>query len=54
VVGSDRVMFAADFPYVPTRGGGARAFLAEAELTDNVRDKIASGTWDQIRAEIRR
>ncbi|MGA5539554.1 amidohydrolase family protein [Mycolicibacterium nivoides] len=54
VVGDDRVMFAADFPYVPTSSGAARNFLTQAELTEDVRDKIATGTWDRIRAEIRR
>ncbi len=38
VVGDDRVMFAADFPYVPTSSGAARNFLTQAELTDDVRD----------------
>jgi uncharacterized protein len=54
VVGTDRVMFAADYPYAPTDGGVARRFLDEADLTDGDREKIASGNWAQLCAAIRR
>ncbi len=54
VVGSDRIMFAADYPYVPTDGGVARAFLDEADLSEQTRHDIASGTWDRLCAQIRR
>ncbi|MGV9801977.1 amidohydrolase family protein [Mycobacterium sp. NPDC003449] len=54
VVGVDRIMFATDYPYVQAPGGGARAFLAGAELDDADRDKIASGNWDRLCAAIRR
>jgi predicted TIM-barrel fold metal-dependent hydrolase len=52
VLGADRIMFAADYPFVPTDGGVARRFLEE--LDDGDRDKIASGNWDRLCAEIRR
>lgn len=52
VVGADRIMFAADYPFVPTGGGVARQFLEE--LDDGDRDKVASGNWDRLCAGIRR
>ena len=54
VVGSERLMFAADYPYVPTDGGAARTFLEQADLTDAQREAIASGNWERLRAGIRR
>ena len=54
IVGVDRLMFAADYPFVPTDGGLARSFLDEAGLDDADRDKIASGNWAQLCAAIRR
>jgi predicted TIM-barrel fold metal-dependent hydrolase len=52
VVGAERIMFAADYPFVPTGGGVARQFLGE--LDDGDRDKIASGNWDRLCEGIRR
>jgi uncharacterized protein len=54
VVGVDRIMFAADYPFAPTDGGGARRFLDDAGLGDADREKIASGNWAQLCASIRR
>jgi uncharacterized protein len=54
VVGTDRLLFAADYPYVPTGGGAARRFLDEAALSDEDRRMIASGNWDRLVAGIRR
>lgn len=54
VMGADRILFAADYPYVPAGDGAARRFLAEADLTDADRAKIASENWAQLRASIRR
>jgi predicted TIM-barrel fold metal-dependent hydrolase len=52
VIGADRIMFAADYPFVPTDGGVARRFLDE--LNDETRVKVASGNWDRLCAGIRR
>lgn len=52
VVGADRIMFAADYPFVPAGGGAARRFLEE--LDDGDRAKIASGNWDRLCEGIRR
>lgn len=54
VVGPERIMFAADYPFVPTDGGAARRFLDDADLTDAQREAIASGNWERLRAGIRR
>lgn len=54
VMGADRILFAADYPYVSADGGAARRFLAEAELTEADRAKIASENWAQLCASIRR
>jgi predicted TIM-barrel fold metal-dependent hydrolase len=54
VVGPERIMFAADYPFVPTDGGMARRFLDDADLTDAQREAIASGNWERLRAGIRR
>jgi uncharacterized protein len=54
VVGTERLMFAADYPYVPAGGGAARSFLDDADLSDTDRDAIAFGNWERLRANIRR
>ncbi|MBX7450213.1 amidohydrolase family protein [Mycolicibacterium sp. 3033] len=54
VVGVDRILFAADYPFVPTEGAAARRFLEESDLDDEGRDKIASGNWEKLRTGIRR
>ncbi|WP_245721311.1 amidohydrolase family protein [Nocardia pseudovaccinii] len=53
-VGVERVLFATDYPYVPDPPGGARGFLEGAELSEADREKIASGSWDQLCARIQR
>jgi predicted TIM-barrel fold metal-dependent hydrolase len=54
VVGADRLMFAADYPYAPTGDGAARRFLDQADLSDGDLQKVASGNWDRLCAQIRR
>lgn len=54
VVGVERIMFAADYPFVPTDGGVARGFLEQADLSDDDRTRIGSGNWAQLCAGIRR
>lgn len=50
VVGTDRIMFSTDYPYMPTSSGGAaRAFLEKSGTLDHeARDKIAHGNWEQL------
>lgn len=52
VIGAERIMFAADYPFVPTDGGVARQFLDVLDEADRV--QIASGNWDRMCAGIRR
>lgn len=54
VVGLDRILFSADYPFVPVTDAGARAFLDQAPLSDTDRAKIASGNWDRLCASLRR
>ncbi len=54
VVGIDRVMFATDHPFSNFTGSAARQFLTEADLSDADREKVASGNWERMRANILR
>lgn len=54
VVGPGRVLFATDYPYVMGPAGGSRRFLGEAEISDEDREKMASGNWERLCAGIRR
>jgi uncharacterized protein len=54
VVGAERIMFAADYPFIPTAGGAARHFLDAADVTEVQREAIASGNWERLRAGIQR
>ena len=56
LVGVERIMFATDYPFLVNEQepGSARRFLREADLTDDEREKIASGNWEKLCAGIRR
>ncbi|NWJ69541.1 amidohydrolase family protein [Pseudonocardia sp. ICBG1122] len=54
VVGIDRIMHATDYPFNGPHDFDARGFLADAPLSDDDRARVASGTWDRLRAGIRR
>ncbi len=54
VVGVERIMFAADYPFIATDGGLARGFLERAELSEADRARIGGGNWAQLCAGIRR
>jgi uncharacterized protein len=54
VVGVDRILFSTDYPYRFAPDRGARRFLQEADQTEAEREKIASGNWNRICADIRR
>ena len=54
VLGVERILFATDYPFVPCRDGAARRFLAEADLSEADRQKMASGNWERLCAGIRR
>ena len=48
VVGTDRILFATDYPYVYQGDGWARAFLDGAKLSGEDRNKIAHGNWERL------
>lgn len=54
VLGPERILFAADHPFVPLADGAAHTFLDNAQLDPHTRDLIASGNWERLRAVIRR
>ena len=54
IVGAERILFATDYPFEFAPHGGARRFLEDADLSDADREKIASGNWDRLCADIRR
>lgn len=53
VIGAERILFSNDYPFVPADRSGRR-FLEDADLSDADREKIASGNWDRLVADIRR
>jgi len=54
VVGADHIMCATDYPFPPVEPHGNRRFLEGSELTEEDREKVASGNWEKLRAAIRR
>lgn len=54
VMGVDRILLSTDYPFEPAPPGGARRFLADAELSDAQREQIASGNWERLCGAIRR
>jgi hypothetical protein len=54
VLGADRIVFSTDYPFEAASLGGARDFLASAELSELERNLIANGNWDRLRAGIAR
>ena len=48
VLGVERIMFSADYPYQFAPDGGARAFIEQADLTPQDRELIASGNWNRL------
>lgn len=54
ILGTDRIMFASDYPYQIDHDQGAQKFLHEADITDKERVAVAHGNWERLCAEIRR
>lgn len=54
VIGIDRIMFAADYPYASAPRGAARKFITDADLSEVDRTKIAGGNWESLCRKIRR
>ncbi len=54
VIGVDRILYATDYPFIPTGGGRARAFIESAELTQDEKTSMASGGWERLTAHLDR
>jgi len=54
VAGSERVLFATDYPYRPGPNGGVAAFLERAGLDEADRERVAYGNWERLVGAIRR
>lgn len=54
VVGTERILFATDYPYQPGPDGGVEHFLQSAGLDRAAQERIAAGNWDALVADIRR
>ena len=48
IVGVDRLMYSADYPFLYQPNGGARAFLEQANLSRIEKEKVAFATWEQL------
>lgn len=48
VVGPERILFSTDYPYQYRPGGGARAFLKEAALSEEQKELFAHGNWERL------
>ena len=54
VIGTERILFATDYPFERASQSGARTFLQNAPIPHEDRERIASGNWEQLRAGITR
>jgi predicted TIM-barrel fold metal-dependent hydrolase len=48
MLGIERIMFSSDYPYRFAPNGGARAFIDQAELGIEDKEKFAHGNWDAL------
>ncbi|MDZ7914877.1 MAG: amidohydrolase family protein [Rhodococcus sp. (in: high G+C Gram-positive bacteria)] len=53
VVGTERIMYATDYPFIDTSEGKARSWLESADLTEAEKVAIASGNWERMTAHLR-
>ena len=52
--GIERVLFSTDYPFEPASYSGARELFEHLELPDDQKNRIASGNWQRLTADIRR
>lgn len=52
VVGTDRILYATDYPFIDTSAGQARAFLEHAPITDDAKAAIGSGNWQRLTSHL--
>lgn len=54
VVGIDRILFSADYPYQYRPGGQPRQFLEQLGISTEDKEKIANGNWNRFVSGIKR
>jgi predicted TIM-barrel fold metal-dependent hydrolase len=54
VVGIDRILFSADYPYQYRPGGQPRQFLEQLSISTADKEKIAHGNWERLTQAIKR
>lgn len=54
LLGTERIMFATDYPYQIKQNGESRHFLETAILNENDRNNIAYANWERMCAAIKR
>ena len=54
ILGPERLLFSADYPYQYRPGGQARAFLNDAALPAEQKELFAHGNWERLTQAIRR
>jgi len=53
VVGTDRILYATDYPFIDTDKGRARSFLETSNLTDTEKAGVGAGNWERLTAHLR-
>lgn len=48
IIGADRILFSADYPYQYRSGGDARNFLEQSPLNEEEKDKFAYANWEKL------
>ena len=48
IIGTDRILFSADYPYQYRQGRDARNFLEATELTNEDKEKFAFANWERL------
>lgn len=54
IVGIDRVLFSADYPYQYRPGGGPKHFLEQLPVSHDDKEKISHANWERLTLGIRR
>lgn len=54
VIGTDRIMFASDYPFMAPPEAGMPAYVTHTGLDQAAQEKFASGNWDRLIAGIKR
>jgi predicted TIM-barrel fold metal-dependent hydrolase len=53
IVGTDRIVYATDYPFIDTDHGRARSFLEGADLTSEEKVAVGAGNWERLTSHLR-